>query len=68
MTIYAFDQPIPVNTDLGSGYILYVKSNGMYQNDEFCVVLENGDLRHFITTQLKIQRNETYNINTANER
>lgn len=64
MIIHCFDQPIPVTTDLGSGYILYVKWNGIYSNDEFCVVLsETGELRHFTTTQLRVEKNFTYGIN-----
>jgi hypothetical protein len=63
MTIHCFDQPIPVVTEKGRGYILYVKANGLYENDEFAIVLENGDLRHFITTQFKVETNYTYGVN-----
>ena len=65
MVIHCFEQPIPVVTPLGDGYLLYVKSNSMFENDEFCCVLnETGELRHFNTTQLKVQKNHTYGINT----
>jgi hypothetical protein len=63
MTLMQFDQPIPVITELGRGYLLYVKSNGLYENDEFAVVLENGELRHFLTKQFKVETNFTYGIN-----
>jgi hypothetical protein len=64
MNLMQFDQPIPVITEKGRGYLLYVKSNSSFENDEFAIVLENGDLRHFLTTQFKIETNFTYNINT----
>lgn len=65
MIIHCFDIPIPVITELGDGFILYVKSNGMFDNDEFTVVLsETGELRHFLTTQIRVQKNFTYGINT----
>lgn len=67
MMIHCFDQAIPVITLKGRGYILYVKVNGLYENDEFAIVLENGDLRHFLTDQFKIETNHTYNINKPNE-
>ena len=35
-----FDQPIPCTTPLGNGYILYVRSNGMLENDEFTIMDE----------------------------
>jgi hypothetical protein len=56
--------PIPVVTEMGDGYVLYVKENGMLENDEFAVVLSStGVVRHFTSTQIKIWRNATYNIN-----
>lgn len=56
--------PIPVVTDLGDGYILYIKENGMLENDEVAVVLgQSGIVRHFTTNQIKIWRNSTYTIN-----
>lgn len=56
--------PIPVVTEMGDGYVLYVKENGMLENDEFAVVLSaTGIVRHFTSTQIKIWRNGTYNIN-----
>lgn len=51
-------------TDLGDGYILYIKENGMLENDEVAVVLgKSGIVRHFTTNQIKIWRNSTYDIN-----
>jgi hypothetical protein len=61
--IYEFRNPVPVITPLGDGYILYVKENGMWENDIFTVVLENGGLiKHFTSDQVKVWHNATYNI------
>ena len=55
--------PIPITTPLGDGYILYVKENGMFENDELAVVLdESGGIKHFTTGQVKVWHNETYGI------
>lgn len=62
--IHEFNSPIPCVCPLGDGYVLYVKSNGMLENDEFCVILcEGGDIRHFISVDIKIFHNSTYGIN-----
>lgn len=64
MIIHCFDQPIPVTTDLGDGYMLYVKSNGMFENDEFtCVLNDTGEIKHFLSSQIKVWSNSTYGIN-----
>jgi hypothetical protein len=62
--IISFPQnPIPVVTPLGDGYVLYIKSNGMLENDEFCVVIENGgDIKYFLADQIKVYNNATYSI------
>ncbi len=65
--IHQFENPIPVITPLGKGYLFYVKDNGMFENDEFCVVLESGELRHFTTKQIKIEKNYTYEINANSD-
>ena len=61
--IHEFRQPVPVLTPLGAGYILYVKTSGMWENDIFTVALEaDGRLLHFQTSQLRIGRNATFDI------
>lgn len=61
--IYEFRNPVPVITPLGDGYILYVKENGMWENDIFTVVLEDGGyIKHFTSDQVKVWHNATYNI------
>ena len=55
--------PILVHTPLGDGYIIYIKSNGMFQNDEVCVALtEGGQWRHFTTGQIQSHSNGPYQI------
>lgn len=63
MSVTIFDIPVPVTTPLGSGYILYVKTNPLYENDEItCVLLDGGDIRHFTSDQVKVWNNATYSI------
>lgn len=58
--------PIPVTTPLGDGYILYVKENGMLENDEVAVVInDGGGIKHFNTGQIKVWHNATYGINKS---
>ena len=65
--IYEFRDPIPVATPLGNGYVLYVKENGMWENDVFTVVLEEGGgIKHFTSEQVKVWKNATYNIKSIN--
>lgn len=64
MTIHEFNSPIPVVTPLGEGMALYVTSGGQFEDDCWCVALkEDGQVRHFISAQIKIWHNETYGIN-----
>lgn len=61
--IYEFQNSIPVITPMGDGYILYVKENGMWENDIFTVVLEDGGaIKHFTSDQIKVWHNATFNI------
>lgn len=55
--------PIPVTTPLGDGYILYITSGGMLENDEITVVLsKGGEIKHFTSDQVRIWKNSTYGI------
>jgi hypothetical protein len=55
--------PIPVVTPLGGGYVVYITSNNLYENDEVCVALEDsGQWRHFLTSDIKSWHNATYQI------
>lgn len=61
--IHECRKPIPCTTPLGEGYIWYIKDNGMYENDEYTVVLlDGGTVRHFTSDQIKIWANDTYTI------
>lgn len=62
------DKPIPVITPLGEGYVVYVFSNGMFDDDEVCVSLLNGgQWRHFVTSDIKSWHNGTYQITKKEE-
>lgn len=57
------DKPIPVMTPLGGGYVIYVKDNGMGENDEVCIaLLDGGQWRHFLTNDICSWYNATYSI------
>ena len=61
--IHEFSHPIPVVTPLGDGYAIYVKSNGVFEDDEWAVALSaDWQVRHFTSSQIKIWHNETYGI------
>ena len=62
--ILEFQKPIPVITqDEKEGYAIYVQSSGMFENDVWCVVLcDGGHIRHYSTSQLKIHKNSTFEI------
>lgn len=61
--IHEFQNPIPCHTEIGEGYIWYVRDGGTFENDIYCVVLCNGGLiRHFRADQLTIANNGTFDI------
>lgn len=61
--IHEFEKPIPVITEHGEGYAIYVESGGMLENDCWTVVLcDGGIIRHYNTTQLKVHKNATFEI------
>jgi len=63
MSLMQFDIPIPVVTPLGDAYAIYVKSNGIFENDEVtCCLKDTGQWRHFLTSEIKSFHNETYGI------
>ena len=57
--------PIPVDTPLGKGYLVYVESSKQFENDLWkCCIKESGEVKHFTTAQIKIEKNYTFEINT----
>lgn len=66
--IYEFNNPIPVTTPMGDGYVLYVRDGGTWENDIFAVVLTNGGrLLHFRSDQINIWTNSTFDIKKYEE-
>ena len=65
MSIYEFRNPIPVETDIGYGMLMYVRDGGTFSNDIFAVVLDkDGIIRHMTTDQFRLVRNDTFTIRT----
>lgn len=61
--IHEFNKPIPVKTEIGYGYLLYVQSAGTFCNDIFAIVLEkDGVIRHMLTNQFAVIQNDTFDI------
>lgn len=65
--IHEFKKPIPVvvneNGEERDGYVIYVESGGMFENDCWTICLcESGVVRHYATNQIKIYFNQTYGI------
>jgi len=51
--IYEFRNPMPVETPVGYGMLVYVRDGGVFSNDVFAIVSEvDGKLRHFRSGQL----------------
>ena len=62
-----FHRPVPVTTPLGEGYALYVESGGPFENDIWCVVLDDSRLLHFRTNELRYVGNATIGIARPSE-
>lgn len=61
--IHEFRNPIPVTTDIGYGWLMYVRDGGTWSNDIFAIVLEeDGIIRHMRTDQFKVLQNPTFDI------
>lgn len=61
--IHEFRKPIKVVTPLGDGFGIYVTANGMMENDEWAVcMVDDGQVRHFLTSDIKVWYNGTYGI------
>lgn len=62
--IHEFRNPIPVKTDIGYGWLMYVRDGGTFSNDIFAVVMEkDGVIRHMRTDQFAVLQNNTFDIN-----
>lgn len=58
-----FRNPIPVETPLGYGMLIYVRDGGAFSNDVFAIALDrDGVIRHMTTDQFKLLRNDTFGI------
>lgn len=62
MSLLEFKQKLPVKTVLGEGYVLYVETGGAFSNDLFTVALDDGTIKHFLSSQLLVVPNGTLGI------
>lgn len=61
--IHEFRNPVPVVTPTGDGYAIYVRDGGTWENDVWCVALEDGgEIRHFRCDQIRMYKNGTFDI------
>jgi hypothetical protein len=66
--IYEFRNPMPVETQLGYGMLIYVRDGGTFSNDVFAIALDkDGIIRHMTTDQFRLVRNDTFDIRTDND-
>jgi hypothetical protein len=54
--------PLPVVTPLGEGYALYVRDGGTFENDVWCVVLDDARILHFRSNELRYVGNATLGL------
>lgn len=61
--IHEFRNPVPVKTDIGYGWLMYVRDGGTWSNDIFAIVMEkDGVIRHMRTDQFAVLQNNTFDI------
>lgn len=54
---------LPVISPLGEAYVIYIETNGQFENDIWtCCLCEGGDIKHFNSSQLKMHENATIGI------
>lgn len=66
--IYEFRNPMPVITALGEGMAIYVRDGGTFENDVWCIVLNDGNLRHMRIDQIKLYPNATFDIGNGEKK
>jgi hypothetical protein len=62
--IHEFNNPIPVIVENDKqGYAIYVRDNGTFENDVWCVALcDGGIVRHYRSDQILIHHNATFGL------
>lgn len=62
--IHELQNPIKIVTPLGDAIAIMVESGGTFSDDCWtCAMLEDGQIRHFLSSQLKVWHNGTFGIN-----
>lgn len=64
-----FKNPIPVIVEGDKeGYAIYVTNGGTWENDIWCVVhCEGGIIRHYMSDQIKMYKNGTFEIKSKED-
>jgi hypothetical protein len=58
---------MPVVTPMGDWYAIYVVSSGMFENDVWTVCMsEDGSIKHFNSSQVRMWQNATFGIKKPN--
>lgn len=57
-----FNTPKPVVAAEKSGYAIYVRDGGTFENDIWCVVHVDGSVRHYRSDQIRFYPNGTFDI------
>lgn len=69
--IHEFINPIPIilkEDQSKKGYAIYVRDGSTWENDIWCVVhCQGGIIRHYMSSQILIEKNGTFNINHLTE-
>jgi hypothetical protein len=61
--IHEFNNPIPVTTKSGAGYLWYVSDSGLHENDVYTVILKKGGrVIHCSSEQIRVNCNSTFDI------
>ena len=65
-----FKNPIPVIVEGDKeGYAIYVTNGGTWENDIWCIVhCDGGTVRHYLSNQIKIYKNGTFEINDKEDK
>jgi hypothetical protein len=65
-----FKNPIPVIVEGDiEGYAIYVTNGGTWENDIWCIVhCDGGIVRHYLSNQIKIYKNGTFEINDKEDK
>lgn len=63
-SIHEIQQALIVDTEFGKCHALFIIDYGIHENTIWvCASLEDGNIRHFDSNQIRLQKNHTLNFN-----